>query len=538
MAELPINYGDTWKVARDKINDSFEALEATVAGYRPHIESWIRWIWDTNTGVKAEWDSIVMKAEDGYIWYKSESNSWTQIIAIADLKWPQGNPWVDGNWITSITTTKVGKTTTVTITETVGTVDTFQIQDGADWVGWDGDVKWPDSSTNWHMAVFDWATWKIIKDWGSIPAWFEPWAWTAGQILRKTNNWYEWDDESAWWVTSVNGETGDVTLSIPTKVSDLTNDSWFITSSDIPTDVSDFNNDAGYLTSSTWVTSVNWNTWPVTVEEVPSWWTEWQVLTQTNNWPAWQNATWWADIVYATQAEYNALPSSKLTDGKHYVIYKSDWWGWWQPWANTVAYYPLTSSSTVNDMKWSGTAYNLTNSWISFWTLWWVDCANTNTAGTYLAWDLWFKLSNGSFTINMYGYKTWYYQVPYIYDFWTHNQYKAIIWQRENSYIRFSFWYGDLDTPSAPANNTWNNLCFTYDLATQTQKIYINWTFITSQSWYSTDLWSTEFKLLSSVDSQSTFYWWLSKFIIEDQVRTAQEIADYYNLTKWDYWIS
>jgi len=38
---------------------------------------------------------------------------------------------------------------------------------------------------------------------------------------------------------------------IPTKTSDLTNDSGFITSSDIPEDVSAFNNDAGYLTSFT-----------------------------------------------------------------------------------------------------------------------------------------------------------------------------------------------------------------------------------------------------------------------------------------------
>ena len=50
------------------------------------------------------------------------------------------------------------------------------------------DVYWPSSATNWHLAVFDWATGKIIKDWGAVPT-------------------------------------------VPTKVSDLTNDSWFITSS-------------------------------------------------------------------------------------------------------------------------------------------------------------------------------------------------------------------------------------------------------------------------------------------------------------------
>ena len=189
MADLPINYGDSWKVARDKINDSFNALEATVQGYKPQIIDWIWWIWSTNTGVKAEWDSIVMKVEDGYIWYKSESNSWTQIIAVADLKWPQGNPWAEWNWIASITSTKIWKTTTVTITETGWNVDTFDVLDGADWVGWDWDVKWPNSSTNWHLAVFDWATWKVIRDWGSVPTSFEPWAWTSGQILRKTKNW-------------------------------------------------------------------------------------------------------------------------------------------------------------------------------------------------------------------------------------------------------------------------------------------------------------------------------------------------------------
>jgi hypothetical protein len=49
------------------------------------------------------------------------------------------------------------------------------------------------------------------------------------------------------WVTSVNGQTWAVTLSIPSDTSDLTN--W-----------------AGYLTSSTWVTSVNGSTWAVTVQ--------------------------------------------------------------------------------------------------------------------------------------------------------------------------------------------------------------------------------------------------------------------------------
>ena len=54
-------------------------------------------------------------------------------------------------------------------------------------------------------------------------------------------------------VTSVNGQTGAVTIAVPTKTSDLTNDSGFITASDIPTiptKTSELTNDSGFVTNS------------------------------------------------------------------------------------------------------------------------------------------------------------------------------------------------------------------------------------------------------------------------------------------------
>lgn len=92
---LPINYLDTGRVARDKINDSFNEVVERVIWYRPHIENWIWWIWDTNTWVKAKWDAVDMKVEDGYMWFKSESGSWTQIIAMSELKWEKGDDGKD-----------------------------------------------------------------------------------------------------------------------------------------------------------------------------------------------------------------------------------------------------------------------------------------------------------------------------------------------------------------------------------------------------------------------------------------------------------
>lgn len=80
-------------------------------------------------------------------------------------------------------------------------------------------------------------------------------------------------------VQSVNGQTGAVTVNVPTKTSDLTNDSGFITSApvtsvngqtgavtiSVPTKTSDLTNDSGFLTSAP-VESVNGQTGTVNLD--------------------------------------------------------------------------------------------------------------------------------------------------------------------------------------------------------------------------------------------------------------------------------
>ena len=100
---------------------------------------------------------------------------------------------------------------------------------------------------------------------------------SVGQILRRTAHGAEWSNEQGGGgaVNSVNGQTGDVVLTasdvgalpdttpIPTKTSDLNNDSGFITAAgapvqsvngqtgtvtlSIPTKTSDLNNDSGFV---------------------------------------------------------------------------------------------------------------------------------------------------------------------------------------------------------------------------------------------------------------------------------------------------
>ena len=120
---------------------------------------------------------------------------------------------------------------------------------------------------------------------------------SVGQILRRTAHGAEWSNEQGGGggaVNSVNGQTGDVVLTasdvgalpdttpIPTKTSDLNNDSGFITAASapvqsvngqtgtvtlsIPTKTSDLNNDSGFITAAgAPVQSVNGQTGTVTL---------------------------------------------------------------------------------------------------------------------------------------------------------------------------------------------------------------------------------------------------------------------------------
>lgn len=136
---------------------------------------------------------------------------------------------------------------------------------GDDYIVWTWDVVWPASSTDWHLAVFDWAGGKTIKDGWAVPT-------------------------------------------VPTNVSDFNNDAWYLTSS---TWVSSFNGSTWAVTYTAPVTSVNSSTWAVTVNEVPSWWTNWDVLTNVSWTATWQAPSWW-DVQISSQANNILTTGTKI----------------------------------------------------------------------------------------------------------------------------------------------------------------------------------------------------------------------------------
>lgn len=239
-------------------------------------------VWSTTTGTPWSSASVV--------------NSWTSSAAVLDFtipQWAKWEPWEDGDdWaaatITVWTTTTLPAWSSATVTNVWTSQDAilnFGIPKGDSWSGsWD--VNWPASSTDWDVAIFDWSTGKLIKDWSVALSTLSSWAALGATAVQP------WDN-----------------------ISDLNNDSWFITwitSWDVTTALwyTPYNssNPNGY-TSNTWdvvwpASSTDWHLavfdwatgklikdWWAVPTWVPSWWTDWQVLSKVSWNIAWASLT-------------------------------------------------------------------------------------------------------------------------------------------------------------------------------------------------------------------------------------------------------
>lgn len=246
-----------------------------------------------------------------------------------------------------------------------------------------------------------------------------------------------------------------------------------------------------------------------------------------------------SDIVYATQAEYNALLPWAESDNKHYFIYSTDGgWGW-QPWANTLVYYEFNNSLSDS----SGNNIDLTNQWTISYTsnpnavvLW---SSNYLYATSFS--DDWEHDWTLNVWVNITSRSSW---PSFIASAWTNNSYAMVIpCISSGGYTQFSIYWED-NIGTIPTNkNTWYNIVYTYKYSTMNYKTYVNWVkdldgtlnqqySIPSSYLYiwamANELAQTDFRLK----------WELSKYILEDKERDATEISDYFDLTKWDYWIS
>lgn len=214
----------------------------------------------------------------------------------------------------------------------------------------------------------------------------------------------------------------------------------------------------------------------------------------------------------------------------------------WTPWANTVAYYPLTSFTTTNDTKSIGTKYNLTN-WgdVTFGTYQWVSCAYFN--GTSNS-----KLYNTSVSFSAYPTQTvcfrFYinststsvYQILYHIGTSSPNG-KLGSWFKYNTWLSISSRDGGYESVKS-----WN-ITWAWHLLTNVTSWSSSIQYLDGQLYqtFTNSLSGTQNQLYigssqSGTSERLTGY--ESEFIVEDTAWTATQITEYYNLTKWNYWIS
>ncbi len=214
-----------------------------------------------------------------------------------------------------------------------------------------------------------------------------------------------------------------------------------------------------------------------------------------------------------------------------------------EPWANTVVYYPFTSTTTNTDQ--SGNNHTLTTfSWITFETISsWLSVARFSWTSSWNS----IKASCSNITMQ---------------NIWTISLFakpEANWWQYPNRYClfrQFPWEYIELYTARtwtytarvksniscqssiAPIVD-WKRHHFVVVSTTTSLKLYIdsvlikeNTTSVSLQSWTATlYIWSND-------DSYYWYNWLLSNVINEKTTRTETDITKYFNKMKNLYWIS
>ena len=225
----------------------------------------------------------------------------------------------------------------------------------------------------------------------------------------------------------------------------------------------------------------------------------------------------------------------------------------WKPWANTLAYYPLETDT--KDYSWNGR--DGTNNWVTFsnwlwvfngssyvslWTWSWTNIQTNMTISVWFKWNWNWSKDNAVLG------KSEYYATS------TSNCYYAITIHEGERYL--SWWYycwSDYNLhpmnfrntggwsptiwPVAQANK-WYNVVITND--GNTKKAYVDGVLYATENVLSTtSTVSIDTRIGSFVryNYDSFFNWNISAVIFEDKARTAEQVANYYNQTKWNYWL-
>lgn len=197
---------------------------------------------------------------------------------------------------------------------------------------------------------------------------------------------------------------------------------------------------------------------------------------------------------------------------------------WWKPWANTIWYRPLNSTTRYSDMSWNNNSMKMNSStppevtftekWAIFGsTYYWQqlettnNCINKTESRTIAFWRC--------KDTNWYGWTELDLETPQGYYWWvmSYNTKLAIYKNGTNEY-----WSTDV------INNTqsWYHIVYTTDTINKVMKLYVNWELYMQTSYGS----------YLGQDDIIFFKWrlwmWISCVIVEKWVWDAQKVQNYY----------
>ncbi len=231
----------------------------------------------------------------------------------------------------------------------------------------------------------------------------------------------------------------------------------------------------------------------------------------------------------------------------------------WKPWANTLLYYDFENDSwttVTNKGTWWSTM-NWTASWITFETLssWkkvaqntsssrnnWIMSNWTQTVPSSVTQWCWIKSSSSTSS------RSW------VFGFWWNGGSYLLDCNANGAWTQF-IWYKALPSPEAwvffalnstsSTDGNWHLVTWTYD-SVNGNKFYID----AQEKTMTRNQWSTssdptvlQAMNIRIMQSNSTgndwsFVWQCWCYWLEDKSWTSEDITNYYNQTKWDYWIS
>lgn len=226
-------------------------------------------------------------------------------------------------------------------------------------------------------------------------------------------------------------------------------------------------------------------------------------------------------------------------------------WGWWQPWANTLLYLPLESNFV--DQSWQATTRVFTTSSVSYTTV-------GGVSSVHIGSSWWAKLTTPyplqpdntkPISASIWLYITAAYAPRrMMWDIaarnWNRQQFCII---KNTTTARLNVYDDHTDsnyaTLEAPLTiNQRNHLAYT--ITSSESKLYLNWQLADSWAWNPKPWWLWPYsrdKSQSILCNRSSGYtdwlnWNAREIIMEEVVWSAQDVLNYYNQTKWDFWIS